>query len=81
MTVEDKLRLKPGDLVRVRFDDGSESTREVKYSPWQVSGGVWVIGLKGISGGYSLERVIEIVSIAALESTAYPPIFLRGTKP
>lgn len=46
-----------GDWVVVTLDDGRETIRRVKYPPWQLGDGSWVIGLDGISGGYALERV------------------------
>jgi hypothetical protein len=35
---------------------------DAKAEPWQLGHGVWVIGLKGISGGYDLSRVTGIIS-------------------
>jgi hypothetical protein len=52
-----RLQLVPGDRVSVRRDDGRVEEREVRLPAWQLGHGAWVIGLKGISGGYSLERV------------------------
>jgi hypothetical protein len=48
--------LKPGDEVLCVNDSGQTHKRIVKYSPWQLGGGTWVVGLKGISGGYALHR-------------------------
>ncbi len=30
----------------------------IRLAPWQLAHGEWVIGLKGISGGYKLSRVV-----------------------
>jgi len=64
MNESDLINLKPGDTVVVRDDDGIDTVREVKYAPWQLGHGKWVIGLQGISGGYSLDRVVKIVKLA-----------------
>lgn len=56
--------IKRGDIVTVRDDYGHESDYEVKNAPWELGGGRWVVGLKGISGGYSLDRVVKIVRYA-----------------
>lgn len=53
----ERLMLEPGDVVEVRQDDGTLKEFKVKYSPWQVGHGTWVIGLVGVAGGYSLARV------------------------
>lgn len=58
MTHEERLALVPGDVVIVRMDDGTEKEFTVKYEPWQLGHGEWVIGLKGIAGGYLLARVM-----------------------
>jgi len=60
-TDDDRKKLKRGDVVRVRDDQGIEADYEVKMDPWQLGSGHWVIGLKGISGGYSLDRVVCVV--------------------
>ncbi len=68
MTAEEKKALQPGDVVQVRRDNGAVEEREVKYAPWAIGGGpclgggTWVIGLKGITGGYLLSRVFAKVS-------------------
>lgn len=46
-----------GMEVIVRRDNGTEERRTVKYSPWKLGDGSWVIGLDGIAGGYAFERV------------------------
>lgn len=53
-----RLDLLPGDSVIVRDDDGMEKPWIVKYAPWQLGHGEWVIGLKGKAGGYLLSRVV-----------------------
>ena len=58
------LDLRPGDTVRVRDDDGNEADYVVKKSPWLLGHGKWVVGLTGISGGYSLHRVVAVLSHA-----------------
>lgn len=45
-----------GAEVEVTRDDGTTETRRVKYAPWQLGHGAWVVGLEGIAGGYALER-------------------------
>ena len=62
MTHQEKILLKPGDEVIVRDDDGREGAWVVKYAPWQLGHGDWVIGLQGKSGGYDLERVVARVA-------------------
>lgn len=62
MTLQERLTLLPGDRVKVRRDNGDVEERLVKYAPWQLGHGSHVIGLVGISGGYDLERVVELVS-------------------
>lgn len=59
MSDEERKALSPGDTVVVRNDHGYEEQRVVKYSPWQLAHGEWLIGLKGIAGGYLLSRVIR----------------------
>lgn len=46
----------PGRMVRVVRDSGEVEVRAIKYPPWQLGHGAWVVGLRGISGGYALER-------------------------
>ncbi len=65
LTDEMRRTLQPLDRVRVRDDRGNEAEYEVKYAPWQLGHGDWVIGLAGIAGGYALERVTAIVSTRA----------------
>ena len=52
------MEFKIGQTVRVIKDDGKLEEHKVKYEPWQLGSGTWVIGLEGIRGGYSLERVV-----------------------
>ena len=54
--------LKPGDTVKVQDDHGNEADYEVRTAPWQLGHGKWVIGLRGIAGGYSLDRVVKILA-------------------
>lgn len=49
---------KIGQTVVVKMDDGKLYAKKVKYEPWQLGDGTWVIGLEGISGGYALNRVV-----------------------
>lgn len=56
--------LKKGDVVIVRDDGGIEAEYTVRHEPWQLGHGAWVIGLAGISGGYSLESMVRIVRFA-----------------
>lgn len=58
MTDEDRKTLKLGDRVHVLMDDDQTQEFTVKYAPWQLGHGEWVIGLKGIVGGYLLSRVV-----------------------
>jgi hypothetical protein len=53
----DAFDLRPGDRVSVELDSGEIREFVVKYSPWQLGHGTWVIGLEGIAGGYALDRV------------------------
>lgn len=57
----ERIRLRPGDVVRVRDDNGTDGDFVVKTAPWQLGHGAWVIGLNGISGGYSLDRVTKLI--------------------
>lgn len=57
-----ELTLQVGDVVLVRDDEGNEAEYTVRAVPWQLGHGAWVIGLAGISGGYSIDRIIGIVS-------------------
>lgn len=61
ISFEELKTLKPGDRVRVRDDQGNEADYEVKMEPWELYHHEWVIGLKGISGGYKLSRVTKIL--------------------
>ena len=62
------VKFNVGDLVEVTRDDGSIEQRRVKYEPWQLGDGTWVIGLKGITGGYALDRVRSL-TVGWLEGT------------
>lgn len=64
MTDDERKDLLPGDVVRVRDDSGAEAEYEVRWAPWQLASGEWVVGLKGIVGGYLLARVVGVVSRA-----------------
>lgn len=57
-------QLKIGTKVIVLKDDGSIFESTVKYEPWQLGHGQWVVGIEGIRGGYMLERVTEIGPVA-----------------
>ncbi len=63
MSDEDRRALRPGDIVTVRLDDGSEAVRHVKYAPWRLGHGAWVVGFVGVSGGYDLGRVTGRVTL------------------
>lgn len=54
-------RLRVGDQVIIRDDDGVDTVRTVRAEPWRLGHGQWVVGLEGISGGYSLDRVMGII--------------------
>lgn len=56
-----RASLRRGDIVTVRDDAGLEADYEVREPPWVLGNGKAVIGLKGISGGYSLDRVVKLV--------------------
>ena len=60
MTDDERQKLNVGDVVIVRDDAGVEAEYSVKHQPWQLGHGAWVIGLAGISGGYSLDRVVGL---------------------
>lgn len=49
--------LNPGDIAVYRRDDGSLTEHVVKYAPWQIGSGHWLIGLHGIAGGVAAHRV------------------------
>lgn len=67
-----RLKLKTGDVVSVLGDNGVVGDFVVKAAPWQLGHGAWVIGLAGISGGYSLDRVVKLIRRA--EASAPKPI-------
>lgn len=62
MTEAERLNLQPGQKVIVRMDDGTKVEKTVRTIPWQLGHGEWVVGLKGISGGYLLSRVVRFAS-------------------
>lgn len=59
-----RANLKRGDIVTVRDEAGLEADCEVKQEPWIRRDGKAVVGLNGISLGYSLDRVVKIVRFA-----------------
>jgi hypothetical protein len=61
---EARRNLKVGDVVTVRDDDGRETDYEVKWEPWALGSGQMVVGLKGLTYGYALDRVVKIVQFA-----------------
>lgn len=67
MNDAERQDLKPGDRVRVRDDAGNEADYHVKAAPWQLGHGEWVIGLRGISGGYALSRVVGVAESREFE--------------
>lgn len=48
-----------GETVYYRHDDGCQTQHTVKYPPWQLGHGAWVIGLSGVAGGVAVERVTK----------------------
>lgn len=46
-----------GTGVIVKKDDGSDFRTVTRSEPWQLGDGQWVILVKGIAGGYAVERV------------------------
>ena len=64
MKDSDRLLIQVGDTVRVADDNGVEAEYEVKWAPWLAQGGVLLIGLRGICGGYPLARVQAILAHA-----------------
>jgi hypothetical protein len=59
MTDTERQGLIPGDEVAYLDDTGREWFATVKYAPWKLGHGEWVIGLDGIAGGYLLSRVMR----------------------
>jgi len=55
-----KEEFKVGDKVKVLKDDGTIFESTVKYEPWQLGHGQWVIGINGIVGCYMVERVTKV---------------------
>ena len=64
MSDDQRRKLQAGDVVIVTDDHGVDAEYKVKYAPWQLGHGEWVIGLAGISGGYKLDRVTAFVRAA-----------------
>lgn len=64
LTDSQRRQLVPGDTVLVTDDSGNQAEFLVRHAPWQLGHGAWVIGLAGISGGYSLDRVERLVRSA-----------------
>lgn len=64
VSYESLLALTKDSVVVVRDDAGNEAEYVVKQEPWRLGHGQWVIGLKGIAGGYSLDRVMRIIRLA-----------------
>jgi hypothetical protein len=58
------FNLQVGDKVLVQDDAGNKGEYLVKQAPWMLGHGAWVVGLSGISGGYSLEWVVGILEKA-----------------
>lgn len=48
---------KIGMAVIVRSDGGNLIESEVTTLPWQLGHGAWVVGLKGVRGGFDCARV------------------------
>jgi hypothetical protein len=46
-----------GTDVVIRMDDGKLVHSRVKYAPWQLGHGQWVVGIEGMAGGIRLDRV------------------------
>jgi hypothetical protein len=51
-------KYKIGQVIIVKMDNGKLYSKKVKYEPWQLGDGTWVIGLEGVNGGYSLDRIV-----------------------
>lgn len=64
--MDELLNLRPMDRVRVLHDDGTEADYVVKFEPWTLGHGEWVIGLKGMAGGYKLSRVVKVLERAGV---------------
>jgi hypothetical protein len=60
MTDEERRAIIPGQWVEVLRDDGRTTHHRVKYAPWRLGHGEWVIGLDGVAGGYLLSRVLRL---------------------
>jgi len=59
VTDAERQSLIPSEWVEVLRDDGRTTHHKVKYAPWKLGHGEWVIGLEGIAGGYLLSRVLR----------------------
>jgi hypothetical protein len=46
-----------GQPVIVLRDNGEEFPTFIKYLPWELGHGEWVVGVEGVAGGYSTLRV------------------------
>ncbi len=55
--MDDKTVMSVGTKVTVRKDSGEIVHTETRSEPWQLAHGAWVVLLKGITGGYDLDRV------------------------
>jgi hypothetical protein len=64
----DPSGVRVGDLLDVTRDDGRVERRRVKYRPWQLGHGEWLVGVEGISGGYALARCWPVADPEARES-------------
>lgn len=58
LTDASRMALDVGDRVIVIIDNGTEADYIVKSTPWRLVDGTLVVGLRGITGGYLLRRVI-----------------------
>ena len=63
-TDEIRKSLQEGDVVVVRGDTGYECDYKVKWKPWCLPSGHWVLGLEGISVAYPLDKVVGVLSTA-----------------
>lgn len=53
----DKKTMPVGTPVRVRRDNGEVLETVTRSEPWLMGGRYWMVLVKGITGGYSLDRV------------------------
>jgi len=56
----DPQSLKEGDDVLLLRDDGEYEYRTVKYGAWQLGHGQLVVGLHGLVGGWSADRIFVV---------------------